>query len=273
MRAPNNEETSSSYYPYSSDLQMLLDSGCMEERFHPIYAIGLSREQLHGVRNAYMNPDAGFRVGIYGIYDPSILLSRIGINPSVLLVNSHVELTGDISAFVRRARVPVLRIQKRWMPLASLPHQDYYGGVYEILEERKLELPAEVTYMLNLGILVHLRNHGKLVAKRTALDFNYNTGIIGDESSFPDSDSVFPDADSGTAMRKTRSVRRIHVPEPEPTFASFVSKQLQEHDIDDAQIIEASRTTASPSGSFRVLSPEDIQNAKQATATASVSNT
>lgn len=248
-RAPNQDDT---YYPYSSDLQTLLDAG-IQARMHPVYAFGLTREQLHEVRNAYVNPDAGFRVGIYGIYDTSILLSRVGIAPSVVIVNQNTEITGDIASFIKRSRIPVLRILDRWVPLTRLPRTDYYGGVYEVLESGKIACPREVTFMLNLGILIYLRNRGKW-NKRGSIDLNSS-----DDSCF-DVESSFDDQQP---ERKTRAVKRTpQMPAPEPSFDSFFRKQINAHeDIDTARIAESSRTfaDASASGAFRVLTPEDIE--------------
>ena len=198
-------ETCTAYYPYSDELKKLLEYGA-SIKIHPIYVIGLSQSDLHALRNAYANPESKIRVGIYGIYDINVLPNRLGIEPTVVVLAEHIALEGVIAEFVKRNRTPVLRLQDQPRHLHDLCHEDYYGGVYETMDAKHIRNTEEVTYMLNLGILVWLRNHGEQQRRKAELD------LSGAEKK-----TVNPKA--------TTSVKKL--PKPESSWEAFASKQMK----------------------------------------------
>lgn len=153
--------TTVSDYPYSEGLKRLLEFGA-SIKINPIYVIGLTQSELHSMRNAYSNPDSRIRVGIYGIYDVTALADRIGIEPTVVVLAEHIRIDGVVAEFIRKYRVPVLRLQANPVHISDLCHEDYYAPVYETMDSKKITDSEEVTYMLNLGILVWLHTHGKV---------------------------------------------------------------------------------------------------------------
>lgn len=204
-------ETEESSYPYSFDLQRLLDLGS-KIKIHPVYVIGLDRTQLHALRNSYLNPGSNIRVGIYGIYDTGALLERIGIEPTLIVLAEHVRLDGDLAVFTRRFRTPILRLMHYPVHLHNLCHEDYYGGVYETLAASEVTNTEAITYMINLGILIWLRNHGE----RTGVQQRLASAL---DLSGAENREVDPRASSG--MRK-----QISMPKPEANWEVYAQKQM-----------------------------------------------
>lgn len=192
-----------SSYPYSDELRRLIEFGASID-IHPIYVIGLTQQELHAMRNAYSNPESKIRVGIYGIYDINALVDRIGIAPTVVVLAEHIRITGVVADFIKKHHVPVLRLQENPVHLCDLGNEDFYGGVYETMCSKQITDSGEVTYMLNLGIMVWWRFHGKL-EHEVAVNLNDLKPR-----------SVDPKA--------TTSIKNI---KPEASWEAFASKQMQ----------------------------------------------
>lgn len=190
-----------SSYPYSDELRRLLEFGASVD-IHPIYVIGLTQQELHAMRNAYSNPESMIRVGIYGIYDINALVDRIGIAPTVVVLAEHIRITGVVSDFIKKHRVPVLRLQENPVHLCNLGSEDFYGGVYETMDSKHITNSDEVTYMLNLGIMVWWRTHGKIEQH----EVNLNNMVPR---------TIDPKA--------TTSIKNI---KPESSWEAFASKQM-----------------------------------------------
>lgn len=204
--------SSQSSYPYSFDLQRLLDFGA-KIKIHPVYVIGLDREQLHALRNSYLNPGSNIRVGIYGIYDTSALLERVGLEPTLMILAEHVRIDGDLAVFTRRFRTPILRLMHYPVHLHNLCHEDYYGGVYETLASSDVTNTEAITYMINLGILIWLRNRGE----RTAVQQRLASAL---DLSGAENREIDPRASS--MIRK-----QVSVPKPESSWEVYAKKQLE----------------------------------------------
>ena len=208
------------YYPYSNDLLKLIEYGS-KIKIHPVYVVGLDRDQLHSLRNTYTNPDSRIRVGIYGIYDTDVLVTRLGIEPTVIILAEHIKIQDDIATFIKRNRTPVLRLMKNPVHLHQLCHEDYYGGVYETMDSSLITDSDVLTYMINLGILIWLRNHGE---RKVREDVHNKLDLSGAEEHEIDTrgtaalarDLVFQQAQKQKSRTK-----------PESSWDKFASKQME----------------------------------------------
>ncbi len=157
------EDSSFDLGKYSPELDSFLrkPSNSVElSKFTPVYCIGLSRLDVHTMRNSYMSYQEEFDVKVYGFYNNhNIIPRRVGITPRVIVVH-EVRLIGELRWYIMKNRIPVLRIQERRCPLVDLPNEDYYAGVYETLSYSDITNSKLVTSMLDLGIRIYNRNRG-----------------------------------------------------------------------------------------------------------------
>lgn len=203
---------------YSEEFQTLLRVDAMSgtRNFHPVYVLGYSAEMVRVMRDSYQDEDEAplhrnhpiYTVKLYGIFEHIDLEHRIGIPPSVIVLAPHVDLDGDVRAFVKLHRLPVLRVQLKHTDLVSLPCRDYYGGIYETIAESDITNKLAWTRAINIGLLVWLRTRG------------------------------LRNAESPVTLRDTKALRKQFVPKPAPSFSAFASSQLQEHGI----VSEATQT-------------------------------
>lgn len=211
------EQPTSTNYPYSESLQRLLDLGS-KVKIYPVFAIGMNRADLHTLRNAYLNPESGLKVGIYGIYDSSVLQERIGLAPTVVVLAEHVRISDGLAGYIKKFRVPVLRLMRAPVALQSLCHEDYYGGVYEVMATSDIGNTECVTYMLNLGIFMWLHTHGSKLETQQTTDrlISLNFDVLSETNT--------------SSMRATWSMRKsVHMPKPEISWEVFATKQLTNH--------------------------------------------
>jgi hypothetical protein len=146
---------------YSPDLDDLLRSGSVD--INPVFCIGLSRDEVHKMRNAYMSY-LDLEVRVYGFYNNhNIIPKRVGIAPRILVL-SDIDLGSDdsleLKRYVRSNRIPILRVLDERKTLVDLPKSDYYTGVYETIARRDLGDATTVTTLIELGIRIFYRNRG-----------------------------------------------------------------------------------------------------------------
>lgn len=145
---------------YSPGLDELLTSG---QDLNPVFCIGLSRDEVHKMRNAYMSL-LDLEVRVYGFYNNhNIVPKRVGVVPRVLVL-SGIDLGSDesieLKRYIRLHRIPVLRVLDDRKALVDLPRSDYYSGVYETLARRDISDATTVTALIELGIRIFYRNRG-----------------------------------------------------------------------------------------------------------------
>lgn len=215
---------------YSEEFQTLLRVDAMSgtRNFHPVYVLGYSAEMVRVMRDSYRDEEESelharhpvYTVKLYGLFENIDLANRIGIPPSVIVLAPHVDLDGDVRAFVKMHRLPVLRVQLQQTDLVELPCRDYYGGIYETIAESDITNRTLWTRAINIGLLVWLRTRG----------------LRGN--------------DTLVSLRDTKAMRRQFVPKPAPSFSAFASSQLQAHGIDEAAQTEF----------IKALPPESVLN-------------
>ncbi len=126
----------------------------------PIFCIGLTRCEVHLMRNSYISYTDDYDVRIIGFYsNHNIIPRRLGVLPRVIVLKD-VEITGELRTYIRRNRIPVLRILQNRVALVNLPFSDYYSGVYETLGYDDIRNSRLVTSMIELGIRIYNRNRG-----------------------------------------------------------------------------------------------------------------
>ena len=126
----------------------------------PVFCIGLSRTDVHAMRNSYISYTDDYDVRIIGFYsNHNIIPKRLGVVPRVLVLKD-VEIAGELRTYIRKNRIPVLRILQQRTALVNLPFSDYYSGVYETLAYDDVRNSRLVTSMIELGVRIYNRNRG-----------------------------------------------------------------------------------------------------------------
>lgn len=175
------------------------------DKHHPVYVLGLSLEQISRMRSAYGKGAASYNVGFYDMLNYAKMVERVGIDPSVVVLAEHVQITGSVGEFLKRHRTPVLRVMQRPVPVSQLPPEYYYNGVYDTVAERDLFSPDSLRYHINLGVMIWDKN--KESQERQTQE--HKSDVVG---------SYDP--------RGTRFKKRVDVPKPEPEWSIFVRKYL-----------------------------------------------
>ena len=212
--------------------------------FHPVYVIGYESHMIRVMRDSYIQDTpfpkddrrTTFRVGIYGVFDPESLQSRIGIPPSVIVLAPHVDLDGVVRSFIRAHHVQVLRLQKRRTVLDALPCREYYGsGVYETFQEDQITNTKMWTDAINIGILVWLRTRG------------FRDSLSAQSSHSTQSDSAPVTMQS---LRESKALRRSKVQPTAPDFTSFATAKLRDLGIPDERAQEEVLKSLPPESVF-----------------------
>lgn len=145
---------------YSPGLDELLTSG---QDLNPVFCIGLSRDEVHKMRNAYMSL-LDLEVRVYGFYNNhNIVPKRVGVVPRILVLSGidlGIDESIELKRYIRLHRIPVLRVLDDRKALVDLPRSDYYSGVYETLARRDISDATTVTALIELGIRIFYRNRG-----------------------------------------------------------------------------------------------------------------
>jgi hypothetical protein len=139
---------------YSEEFQTLLRVDALSgvRSFHPVYVLGYGADMIRKMRDSYRDEDEStlerehpiYTVKMYGVFENADLANRIGIPPSVIVLAPHVDIEGDVRAFVQMHRVPVLRVQLVKQKLADIPRRDYYGEQSQ-RDQKDFELPHIVS--------------------------------------------------------------------------------------------------------------------------------
>lgn len=176
---------------------------CFTQKYHPVYVLGLTSEQLNLIRSTYSAVYGNDVVGFYDMLDYSKLPDRIGIEPAVVILAEHIAMAGSIREFLKRTKTPVLRIMREPVQAAHLPSSYYYNGVYDTIGEQDTLVPERLHFHLSMGILLWEKNKER---RRTDEEVQ-RTFVI--ETNDP---------------RGSKARKRLHVPAPEKTWTAFMKK-------------------------------------------------